>query len=388
MRNITQNRSDGNGRYTAWCLLLLLCVGASVLGACKKAPEEEMQITPTVAVETNGFADANQTLVKAQAEKNAGITVVTVGDTEISMQKAMFLIYSMEEQGNSYAEYYESQYGLDYWEMEYDENGRTTRDVFKEETMKALIQYAVLNDCAVKNGMELTYDDIKENISFVESLKQTLTAEETERGGFTTENLRETCEWMMLGEKYYGMMTDTLGVTEESVRKTIDIAKYKEYETEYLYLPTTYYDENYTICEESPEIIEARRAQIQDCYEQVMEGASFEELANADETLVHNKRTFLAEGDGAEEFYKKVAAKLQVGEVCTPIQTEYGVYIIRMLDDKCTKTYEATIAAEYETRRNEAFQAAYEVLLEQYEVIVNEEVWEDILLGATVSILE
>ena len=120
----------------------------------------------------------------------------------------------------------------------------------------------------------------------------------------------------------------------------------------------------------------------------MMEGASFEELANADETLVHNKRTFLAEGDGAEEFYKKVAAKLQVGEVCAPIQTEYGVYIIRMLDDKCTKTYEATIAAEYETRRNEAFQAAYEVLLEQYEVIVNEEVWEDILLGATVSILE
>lgn len=388
MRGITRKCKGENKRYKVRGLLFVLGIGVCVFGACKKAPEEEMQVTPTAAAEANGFEDANGELVKAQAEKNAGITVVTVGENEISMQKAMFLIYSMEQQGNSYATYYESQYGLDYWEMEYDENGRTTRDVFKEETMEALIQYAVLYDCAVKNGMELTYDEIKENIAFVEDLKGMLTSEETERGGFTTDNLRETCEWMLLGEKYYGMMTDTLGVTEESVRKTIDIAKYKEYETEYLYLPTTYYDENYTICEESPEIIAARREQIQACYNQVMEGASFEELADADETLVYNTRTFLANGEGAEEFYKKVASELQVGEVCAPIQTEYGVYIIRMLDDKCTKTYEATVAAEYETRRNEAFEAAYEVLRGQYEITINEEVWDDILLGATVSILE
>lgn len=389
MGTITRNHTNGKRRYAGGSLLLLLCIGICVLGGCKKKPpEEEIQPTPTAAVVAEGFADADPALVKERAEEYAKLTAVTVGDTEISMQKAMFLIYSMEVQGNSYAEYYESQYGLDYWEMEYDDNGRTTRDVFKEETMEALIQYAVLHDCAVKNGMELTYDEVKSNIEFVEDLKELMSSEEAERGGFTTENLRETCEWMMLGEKYYGMMTETLGVTEESVRKTIDPANYIEYETEYLYLPTTYYDEGYNICEESPEVTEARKAQIQLCYEQVLEGASFEELAEADDTLVHNTRTFLEKGEGAEELYREAAVKLEVGDVCAPIQTEYGLYIIRMIDDKCTKTYEATVAAEYETRRNEAFQAAYEVLLEQYEVTVNEEVWGDILLGATVSILE
>ena len=389
MKKNTRNHTREKRRYTGLSVLILLCIGICALGGCKKKPtEEETQPTPTTAVVTNGFADANQALVKERAEEYANLTAVTVGDTGISMQKAMFLIYSMETQGNSYAAYYESQYGLDYWGMEYDDSGRTTRDVYKEETMKALIQYAVLYDCALKNGMELTYDEVKENITFVEDIKKLMSAEEVERGGFTTENLRETCEWMMLGEKYYGRMTETLGVTEESVRKTIDPAHYIEYETEYLYLATTYYDENYNICEESPEVIEARKAQIQDCYEQVSEGVSFEELAEADETLVYNTRTFLQKGEGAEELYREAAMKLAVGEVCAPIQTEYGIYIIRMLDDKCTKTYEATVVAEYETRRNEAFQAAYEVLLQQYEVTVNEEVWEDILLGATVSILE
>ena len=389
MGKITQICENKKGRYVKQSLLLLLCIGVSLLGACKKKPAEDVvEVTPTVEVTVKGFADANQTLVKERAQEYANLTAVTVGDMEISMQKAMFLIYTMEVQGNSYAAFYESQYGLDYWGMEYDENGRTNRDAFKEETMKALIQYAVLYDCAVKNGMELTYDDTKENTEFVETIKSMLSAEETERGGFTTENLRETCAWMMLGEKYYGMMTETLGVTEESVRKTIDPANYKEYETEYLYLPTAYYDENYNICEEEPEIIEARKAQMQDCYERVLEGAGFEELASTEEDVVHNTRIFLRDGDGAEAAYKEAATKLEVGEVCAPIQTEYGLYIIRMVDDNCTKSFEEAVAAEYEVQRNEAFQAAYEVLLEEYEVTVNEEVWDDILLGATVSILE
>ena len=383
------HRKCRNQKSMIRSVLVLLCVLACFFTACKKEPKQEgPQPTPTPEVVFEGFADADPALVKERAEEYAKLIAVTVGDTDISMQKAMFLIYSMEVQGNSYAAYYESQYGLDYWDMEYDEEGRTTREVFKEETIEALIQYAVLYDCAVKNGMELTYDETKENADFVEEIKGLMSAEEAERGGFTTDNLRETCAWMMLGEKYYGKMTDTLGVTEESVRKTIDKADYREYETEYLYLPTTYYDEGYNICQESPEVIESRKAQMQDCYDQVLGGATFEAVAATDETIVYNTRTFLAEGNGAEAPYMDAAVKLKVGEVCGPVETEYGVYIIRMLDDKCTKTYEATVAAEYEMQRNEAFQAAYEVLLEQYEVTVNEEVWEDILMGATVSILE
>jgi hypothetical protein len=236
--------------------------------------------------------------------------------------------------------------------------------------------------------MALDDAELAEVKTFVDDITTLLSAEETERGGFTVENLRETATWMMLGEKYYNRMTENLGVTKEGVRETIDKADYKEYETEYLYLPTTYYDEEYTIRDESEEVIESRKAQMQDYYDQVVLGAPFKELAASDEVLVHNTRTFLAVGDGAEENYRTAAVNLKVGEICAPIQTEYGIYLIRMLDDECTKTYEATVDAEYELQRNEAFQAAYEVLLAEYEVTVNEDAWGEILLGATVSILE
>lgn len=369
-------------------LLLVVCF----FSACKKGKEEEENGgtvgTPTAEAGWQGFEQANQGLVNQRATANEATTAVTVGDAEISMQTAMFLIYSMEVQGNSYAAYYESQYGVDYWEMAYDEEGRTTREVFKDETMDALIQYAVLYDCAKKNDMELTAEELAECNSFVEDLKGMISAEETERGGFTEKNLRETCQWMMLAEKYYTKMTEMLGITKESVREKINKEDYKEYETEYLYLATTYYDEEYNVCEESTEVIEARTEQMQEYYEQVKEGASFEALAAENPNLIHNTRTFVDGGDGAEKAYKMAAKKLEVGSVSGLVQTEYGIYLIRMVDDECTKTYEATVEAEYEIQRNEAFQAAYDVLLAEYDVTVNEEAWADIRLGATVSLLE
>lgn len=386
-RKLQENKKN-RSRYGAIGIFLLACVIILSFVSCGKGKKGEGQTTPAGEQGQNGFAAANPELVKKNAEKYASTTAVSVGNTDISMEKAMFLIYSMEVQGNSYAVYHEAQYGTDYWEMVYDEEGRTTREIFKEETIDALIQYAVLYDCAVKNGMSLTAEETAQNDAYVEQLKSILSAEETERGGFTTENLREVCAWIRLAEKYYDKMTENLGVSLDSVRKTINKEDYKEYETEYLYLATTYYDEEYNVCEEGEEEKKAVRAQMQDYYEQVSEGITFDELEKNDEALVRNVRTFLAKGEGAEEAYAKAAAKLSQGEVSEPVQTEYGVYLIRMLDDECTKTYEAVVKAEYELQRSEAFEAAYKVLLAEYTVAVNEEAWRDIVFGATVSILE
>lgn len=391
-----ENRRRQRFFRRALCGLLLgVLLGAAACGKSgeeqkEEKPREEGTTTPTGALpETaEGFDGANQKLVREKAEEYAKTVAVSVGEEDIAMDKAMFLIYSMEVRGNYYALYYESQYGTNYWDMVYDDEGHTTRDVFKQETMDMLVQYAVLHDCAVKNDMTLTENDIAENNAYVERIKEALTAEETERGGFTTDGLREVCAWMMLAEKYYNKMTERLGVTKEGVRETVKKEDYKEYETEYLYLATTYYDENYELRQEDEAVKKACMQQMKEYYKEVLDGKTFEELAEGEDAPVRNIRTFLADGAGAEEAYKKAAEGLKPGEVSGPVQTEYGVYLIRMLDDKCTKTYEAAVDAAYEVERSNAFAAAYEVLLAEYPVQVNEAVWDEVLFGATVSLSE
>lgn len=388
MQKRSRKKTAGRSFYIKCCSCLLLCALFCGMSACKKKEQQGGDVTPTAAVTWEGFDKANPELVEKRAKEYAGQIAVSVGDMEITMDTAMFFIYTMEVQGNSYASFYQSQYGVDYWTMPYDEEGRTTRDVFKEDTMNMLIQYTVMQDCAVKKGMELTAEEQKSCDTFVEELKQVLSAEEAERGGFTTEGLRKVCEFMMLAEKYYTEMTENLGVTKEAVRETINKEEYKEYETEYLYLATTYYDEEYNICEESDEVKESCWAQMWDYFLQVSEGATFEELAEREDNLIHNTRTFLEQGEEAEEEYKELALRLKEGEVGGPVQTEYGVYLVRMLDDECTKSYDAAVEAEYELQCSNAFAAAYEVLLEEYEVKVNDAVWDEVVFGTTVSILE
>ena len=379
-------------RFIRWMSVGLTVGALACMTACSKSEGgAAATATPTPMIEVvkiPGFTDANKDLVREMAQKHGETVAVTVGDEIVAMDKAMFFIYSMEVRGNYYSTYYEAQYGTDYWEMAYDNEGKTTREVFKEQTMNTLIQYAVLYDCAVKNGMTLSVADQEANNAYVERIKEALTAEEAERGGFTTDVLREVCAWMMLAEKYYDKMTEGLGITRESVSETIPKEDYKEYETEYMYLPTTYYDENYELQEESAEVKDAYAVQMEEYYEAVTNGMTFEEIAAEEKTVVHETRTFLADGTGAEQAYAEAAIKLSVGEVSKPIQTEYGIYLIRMVDDDCTKSYEAAVDAAYEAERSEAFDAAYQVLLSQYPVEINEEAWGDIILGATVSLIE
>lgn len=384
---VWNGRKGGSGflRYMALGLMLLLLSGTAACG--KKVADKEALPTATVTAE-KGFADANAELVEQRAKEYAQTIAVTVGEMDVRMDKAMFLIYSMEVRGNYYARYYASEYGTDYWEMKYDEEGMTTRDLFWEYTREAVVKYAVLYDCAVKNGMTLTAEEQAENNAYVEQVKAVLTAEETERGGFTTEGLREVCAWMMLAEKYYDKMTAGLEVTREGVSETISREAYREYETEYLYLATTYYDKNYELQEETEERKAAYAQQMADYYIELQNGVTFEEIAEAEELIVHDTRTFLSEGGEAEKAYAEAAEKLAVGEISEPVQTEYGIYLIKMLDDNCTKSYEAAVDAAYEAERSKAFEAAYQVLLAEYPVEFNEEVWKEIVLGATVSLME
>lgn len=386
-KEICKSRKGKGGvlRRGAFALLafVLLC-GA----ACRGGGKQEISATPTKTGDVDGFYGADSELVQERASELAATTVVTVGDTELAMDKAMFFIYSMELRGNYYAMYYKAQYGTDYWEMRYDEAGRTVREAFKDQTMDTMIQYAVLYQCATENGISLTAEELEQNNAYVEQIKESLTAEETERGGFTTEVLRTVCEWMMVAEKYYDKMTEGLGVTREDISESINREEYKEYETEYIYLATTYYDENYELQQESEEIKAAYAQQMADFYEEVQDGVSFEELAEGEEALMHETRTFLVNGSGAEEAYAEAAARLSVGEISEPVQTEYGIYLIKMVDDHCTRSYEAAVDAAYEAARSEAFDAAYQVLLSKYPVEINEEVWNEVLLGAMVSIAE
>ena len=93
---------------------------------------------------------------------------------------------------------------------------------------------------------------------------------------------------------------------------------------------------------------------------------------------------FLESGKTAEEAYKKASAKLEIGEYSVPVQTEYGIYVIKMIDNACMDSYNAAVEEAYETAVKDAFAVWYEETKVEYTITVNDIVWEPIVLGNVV----
>lgn len=145
--------------------------------------------------------------------------------------------------------------------------------------------------------------------------------EELEKVGLTEEDLREDIRAQIINEKVYEEVTKDVTVTDEDVR--------------------AYYDENkeqFTIPEsrEVAHILVETKKKADELYEQLMNGASFEELAKEHSTdeasaedggrLTDQKGTFVPE-------FEEVAFSLETGEIGKPVKSDFGWHIIKALKD-------------------------------------------------------
>lgn len=369
--------------------LTMTVLTAALLTGCGKKENTTAQTTPTpTAAVGTAEQEADMEVVKNRAAELAKTVAVTVGNLDVTMDTMMMFIYSMENMGAQYEYYYQLYYGSGFWDMAYDETGITMRDVYKGYVMNSAVQYGILYQEALENGITLNEEEREENRDFVDQVFQAISAEELERAGFTREKLLETAEMMTYAEKYYNFLIETYGITEEDVKKEINRDEYKEYETEYLYLSTSNYDSEYKLIERTEAETAENRAFMQGLLEQLKSGATMEEIKTANTGLTHTTRTFLADTTSVDEAYVEAASALENGEYSGVVETKYGYYIIKMLNNDCDTSYLAALDDAYGARVDEAFAKTYEELEKKYPQTVNEEAWEQIVLGQTIIIVD
>ena len=258
------------------------------------------------------------------------------------------------------------------------------RDLYKDYAMDSAVQYVILAEKAKEHGLTLTDAEIAENRVYVNTVLSSFTEEQLEQNGMTFDALEATTQMMALAEKYYDYFLENMDITLEEIKAGINPEEYKEYKTEYWYLATSKYDENYEIVQFTQEEKEEVMRKMQEVQEELLSGKPTDLLQKEYAGLLHETRTFLETGKMAEEAYKKACAKLEIGEYSALVQTEYGIYIIKMLNNACMDSYNAAVEEAYETAVRDAFAVWYEETKAEYEITVNEMVWEPIVLGNVV----
>lgn len=365
----------------AGAVLLVLAACGMLLAGCGKPEQKIADLSPTPGIQQGGERTPDAEVVRKRAEELAGQVVVTIGDFHMTMDKMMLFIYSLENDGAMKEYYYQTYYEMGFWDLPYDESGVTMREVYKEYAMNSAIQYGVLYQEARKAGLELSEEEKAENAEFMEELLSSLNAATLERTGFTKELLTETLEMMSLAEKYYAVMAEGFGISEEMVAAEVNREDYKEYSTEYLYLSTSSYDSEYNLIECSEEEKVANYALMQSYLEQIKDGVTMEEIKEQNAALTYTTKVFLADAATVDPDYRRVAATLENGAFSDVVETKYGYYIILMIDNDCTDSYEAALAEAFQIMEDEAFTKAFEELQVTYPQTINEELWEPLVFG-------
>lgn len=189
---------------------------------------------------------------------------------------------------------------------------------------------------------------------------------------------------LALGDKYYLSVINNFEVDEEAIRSTVNHDEYREYITECIYIPTAEVRDG-KITPYSDSELEEAYDKITEVKRLVQNGADFDEVLKQVEGSSYYKRSFILTDKTAEDEYKEACKNLDNGEYSDVITTQFGYYIIHMIDNNSTTRYENAIEEAIANEKTSLFEIHYNKLLENYEININSEYWESIDIGSITS---
>lgn len=324
---------------------------------------------------------------KKDEASTANQLVVTVGDQKVYLDEMMYYILTMESNANQYEQLYQQYYGTSYWDMEVEE-GVTVRDQMKDYVMDTAVMYTILYNKAVTEGYTLTDEEKTTAETNAETLMSQIPEEQLKITGFTKESLIAVQEKLALGERYYNDLIEGFDIDDQAITDTISKEDNRQYNTEYLTVSTVSYDESYQQVALTDEEKAAAKEAITSALEKAKAGDAFADIATAlttdDVTVSNSTLNFVKDDGGTEAEYQEAAVKLDNDAIADGIiETDTAFYVIKMVDNNSTESYDTAVQEAITNAENDAFTTKYEEIKKEYTITENAEVWDNIVMGKT-----
>lgn len=344
-------------------ITLILCLALLASGCSKKKTEDTPKESPLPKVDFDA--------------------AVSVNGTDIFMDEMMFYIYQTEEEGSQSEQMYQNFLGESFWDAVDEEKGMTNRELLKQDTMDSAILYEIFYQKAAESGYELTEEE-KEGVK--EDAKDTLealTEKQKKAMLLTEERLTEVMLKISLAYEYYTEFMESLPVDEDKAVSMITPDEYRQYDVEYLHVPTVHFDENYEMTPYTKEEKKEAYKKISGFLKKVKEGTEISDLLEDDDLETEVSQIGFVEGDTVlGKKFEKAALGLENGQVYDGVvEEEDGYYILKMVNNNSTESYENEMEAAIAQAEAEAFEKAYEEMKKDFDIKINEEVWGPVVIG-------
>ncbi len=285
-------------------------------------------------------------------------SALSVNGSQISVGEANAWIWLVKDAYRDMLAYYENTLGIDYWQLEYA-NGQSIWESVKADAFKQLVMIQLFCDVAQEQGLALSGEDVKDCESACGNC-------DCDNGAFSREDLLNVLEKRLLAGKAYSYMLSFEQIDEDAVTQSVDKAAYTAYDVEYLFVPYYAYSAD-------PDRKASYREELAGL--SAFEG-SYEDAARLSPYLLAGTLTLCPASEDSDPALLDAALKMSVGDVSGVVETDYGLFLMRLSDDSDLALYEAQLEYELMQARKRAYQAEYNRLYASAEYSINAGYWD------------
>lgn len=298
----------------------------------------------------------------------SGELVAIIGDTKVYYNEAM--VYLKSAQAN-----YEAEYGKGIWDVDIKGDGTTFGKMLRDEVMDQIIELKVIRSEALKEGIILEEEEIAQANAYAREHYNGLTREDKEKYHITEELLRQVYSDNILAEKVFE-------------KKTINVdTRVSDYEArqvtvQHILIYNSNLDGDGNRVPMTVQERDEAYNKVLGLLESAKEADDFYALAEANSQAKTIEYTFGRDNAPQEyaEAFAQAAFSLRTGEVSDIITTDYGWHIIYCVSDY---NEDATIQVKeniIEKRRYDEFGRVFSEWSKNYDVVINNELWDSISL--------
>lgn len=334
------------------------------------------------------------------AQQFKSTKVLSIDDTNLTMDDMMYPIYERESMYLPSNETYESYFNTSIWDTSYMgsdstvDSSLTNSQGLKQEIINAETEYEVLYREAQDAKYTLTDDEKKEaeekagdavkGLSFVQKLQLSI----------SKKKLTSRFEKRILADRYKEERREETDATvnEKDAIKDVSKEKLREYDVQYYAFAKSSTDpstgQQITMTEEQ---IKTSSKNIKALAKKAKKAKDFTTLLDEKETQIKFDSAEFTEEQGwssflSEDNLKKVKA-LKNGEISGVIEDKTTGYymVVKMVDNNSTTSYDEACNEAIETAKQEAYNAWLEEIKKKYTIKQYAETWDDVVIGTVTT---
>lgn len=313
-------------------------------------------------------------------------TYLTIDGEKYKLHDLAYYFYTVETQ----YDYLNQMFGGSYWDMVYDEStGTTVRDMAKDDAIDSAVRYEILYKEAVSEGYTLTDEEISSVESEVTSLlDEQLTEEIIDKNNFTKEYLTDAVGKTDLVSRYRQDKIDAMDIDDAAIKDGINFDDYRQYNIEYLYVTTDTTDADGNTVTMSDEEKATAKDKIDALYAKAKTTKDWSTLVSEDDTSsVYKTDNFIETDTTYADDMEALIMGMENDAISDVYEADDGYYVIRMLDNNSSESYDSAVEDAITTAEDDAFNDYYATVVEKHDYSINESALKSLTMG-TVTLVE